>query len=291
MRIDGNTKLVGLIGYPVTNSLSPLIHNAAFAYLGINWCYVPLPVKPGLLADAMSGTRALGFSGFNVTMPFKVEVILFLDELDEVSRSVGAVNTVRVEEGRLVGYNTDGIGFETALAREFSYDVEGKSILVIGAGGAAKSIAVTLAQRRPSSITIFNRTPSKGIKLRELIESNAPGVDVKYLAADSCEESSVNADLIINTTPLKREEDFFFPLSILRVGKEQLVCDINYLPPLPFLQWARASGARVMDGGGMLLYQAAAAFKIWTGIEAPIEAMKLALLDALGEMGSYQEKP
>lgn len=286
MRIDGNTKLVGLIGYPIANSLSPLIHNTAFTRLGINWCYVPLPVKPGLLADAISGARALSLSGFNVTMPFKAEVTSFLDKLDEVSRSVQAVNTVRGEEGRLVGYNTDGIGFRTALERELRYDVKGKSVLIIGAGGAAKSIAIALAQRKPSSMTILNRTPSRGIELRDLVEFNAPEVDVRHLADDGCEEGSLYADLVINTTPLKREEDFFFPLSILRVGREQVVCDVNYLPPLPFLQWAHASGARVMDGRGMLLYQAAAAFEIWTGLEAPIDAMKLALLDALGEMES-----
>ena len=284
MHIDGSTRLVGIIGNPLDHSLSPTIHNAAFDYLGLNWCYVPLPVEEGNLSAGVDGIKALRFAGVNVTMPFKTEVLPLLDEVAMFAESVGAVNTILIDKGKLIGYNTDGRGFYTALVRDLGYDVKGRRVLVLGAGGASRSVTVSLALAGCQSIVIVNRSPERSRQLAEIILKSTPDIDVTWLSPDDNYDIVLaESDLIINATPLTTfNGSLRVPVSLL--NKNQIVCDLNYsLYQPPLLQEAEARGARVMDGKGMLLYQAAAAFEIWTGLDAPVEVMRVALLRALEE--------
>ena len=284
MHIDGSTRLVGIIGNPLDHSLSPTIHNAAFDYLGLNWCYVPLPVEEGNLSAGVDGIKALRFAGVNVTMPFKTEVLPLLDEVAMFAESVGAVNTIFIDKGKLIGYNTDGRGFYTALVRDLGYDVKGKKVLVLGAGGASRSVTVSLALAGCQAIVIVNRSPERSRQLAEIILKSTPDIDVTWLSPDDNYDIVLaESDLIINATPLTTfNGSLRVPVSLL--NKNQIVCDLNYsLYQPPLLQEAEARGAQVMDGKGMLLYQAAAAFEIWTGLDAPVEVMRVALLRALEE--------
>jgi len=284
MHIDGSTRLVGIVGNPLDHTLSPTIHNAAFDYLGLNWCYVPLQVEEGALSEALEGIKALRFAGVNVTMPFKTEVLPLLDEVAMFAESVGAVNTILVDKGKLIGYNTDGRGFYTALTRDLDYDVKGRRVLVLGAGGASRSVTVSLALGGCAAIVIVNRSPDRSEQLAQIIQKSAPDIEVSCLSPeDNYDIVVAESDLIINATPLTTFSGTLrVPVSLL--NKNQLVCDLNYsLYQPPLLQEAEARGAQVMDGKGMLLYQAAAAFEIWTGLEAPVEVMRVALLRALEE--------
>ena len=284
MHIDGSTRLVGIIGNPLDHSLSPTIHNAAFDYLGLNWCYVPLPVEEGNLSAGVDGIKALRFAGVNVTMPFKTEVLPLLDEVAMFAESVGAVNTILIDKGKLIGYNTDGRGFYTALVRDLCYDVKSRRVLVLGAGGASRSVTVSLALAGCQSIVIVNRSPERSRQLAEIILKSTPDIDVTWLSPDDNYDIVLaESDLIINATPLTTfNGSLRVPVSLL--NKNQIVCDLNYsLYQPPLLQEAEARGAQVMDGKGMLLYQAAAAFEIWTGLDAPVEVMRVALLRALEE--------
>jgi len=284
MHIDGSTRLVGIVGNPLDHTLSPTIHNAAFDYLGLNWCYVPLQVEERSLPEALEGIKALRLAGVNVTMPFKTEVLPLLDEVAMFAESVGAVNTILVDKGKLIGYNTDGRGFYTALTRDLDYDVKGRRVLVLGAGGASRSVTVSLALGGCAAIVIVNRSPDRSEQLARIIQKSAPDIEVSCLSPeDNYDIVVAESDLIINATPLTTFSGTLrVPVSLL--NKNQLVCDLNYsLYQPPLLQEAEARGAQVMDGKGMLLYQAAAAFEIWTGLEAPVEVMRVALLRALEE--------
>jgi shikimate dehydrogenase len=284
MHIDGSTRLVGIVGNPLDHSLSPAIHNAAFDYLGLNWCYVPLPVEEEGLPAAVAGIRELRFAGVNVTMPYKTDVLPLLDEVAAFARSVGAVNTILIDKEKLIGYNTDGRGFYTALVRDMGYDVKGRKVLVLGAGGASRSVTVSLALAGCSSIVIVNRSPERSEQLAGIIRRSAHDIDVRWLSPDENYDLIVaESDVIINATPLTTfNGSLRIPVSML--NRNQIVCDLNYsLYQPPLLQEAEARGAQVMDGKGMLLYQAASAFEIWTGLEAPVEVMRVALMRALEE--------
>lgn len=285
MHIDGNTRLVGIIGNPLDHTLSPIIHNSAFDYMGLDWCYVPLTVEEESLEPALEGIRALRFAGVNVTMPFKTEVLPLLDEVAMFAESVGAVNTILLDKGKLIGYNTDGRGFYTALVRDLGYEVRGRKILVLGAGGASRGVTVSLALAGCESIVIVNRSPERSRQLSEIILKSAPEVEVTWLSPDDNYDMAVaDSDVIINATPLTTFSGSSLRVPVAMLNKNQLVCDLNYsLYQPPLLQEAEARGAQVMDGKGMLLYQAAAAFEIWTGLEAPVEVMRMALLKALEE--------
>jgi shikimate dehydrogenase len=195
------------------------------------------------------------------------------------------VNTVLMDKGRLIGYNTDGRGFYTSLARDVGYEVKGRRVLILGAGGAARSVTVSLALAGVSSITIVNRSADRSRQLTEIIESSAPEVSVSWLTPDDNYDLVVaDSDIIINATPLTAFQGSVLRVPVAMLNRNQLVCDLNYsLYQPPLLQEAEARGAQVVDGKGMLLYQAAAAFEIWTGLEAPVEVMRMALLKALEE--------
>lgn len=285
--IDGETQLVGLIGYPIDYTLSPLIHNEAFGELGLNWVYVPLRVPPGMLEVAMRGLSALGFKGANVTIPHKVEAVDYLDRVEGDAEHLGAVNTVSCREEGLVGYNTDVEGFARSI-REAGINVEGESALVIGAGGAARAVVLALARMGASVIYLANRTRQRAEELASRLKGVIEGAEISIRTFDQ-EGLNVGREcgVVVNCTPLAVGEEGEIPIdySVFRGG--QWAVDLNYyLRATAFLRAAEARGARTLNGEGMFIHQAALSFRIWTGKEAPLEAMKRALRKGLGRIES-----
>ncbi len=276
LSINGQAKLVGLIGYPVKHSLSPAMHNSAFAALGLNWCYVPLPVLPEQLGEAVAGLRALSFVGANVTVPHKETVMSYLDHVTLEAQAIGAVNTIVVREGRSVGYNTDWRGFLTALS-EGGFDPQGKRAVVLGAGGAARAVVYALAQAG-AQVTVLNRTPARAQALIQDFTPLFPPLSLLSfpLTLRTLEERTVEAHLLVNTTPvgLWPEVDRSPWPEGLPFPGHLAVFDLVYNPcQTKLLRQARAAGSKVIGGLGMLVHQGAAAFELWTGEKAPVETM------------------
>jgi shikimate dehydrogenase len=270
---DSRTTVVGVIGYPVRHSLSPLLHNTAFAALGLNWTSVAFEVAPGQTGPALDGMRALGLAGLSVTMPHKAEAAVRVDECSAVATKLGAVNCVINRDGTLRGENTDGAGFLASLARAAGFDPAGKRCLVIGAGGAARAVVLALADEG-ATVTVINRTPARAQEVAALAGAAARDVP------------PAEADLVVNATPVGMEGasagggDWLVPPAILHPG--QLVVDLVYAPrPTRWLAAAAAAGARTVDGLGMLVHQAAAQLELWTGMPAPVDAMWRAAVDAV----------
>jgi len=279
--IDAHTQLVGLIGWPVEHSLSPRMHNTAFSALSLNWGYVPLPVRPGLIEDAISGLAALGFRGANVTIPYKEAVIPFLQRLSSEAESIRAVNTIVVEEdGTLIGHNTDSSGFIATL-RDVGFDPKGRSAVVCGAGGAARAAVHGLLEAGVKEITVLNRNLERA---EELISAfvDAP-VHAGRLSPENLIKETGDADLLVNATPVgmwPHVDRSIWPGNIAVPG-HLTVFDLVYNPiATQLLQQARASGTRGISGLEMLLHQGAAAFELWIGDSAPVEAMRAALKEA-----------
>ena len=262
-----------MIGWPLEHTLSPIIHNAALRNLGIDWVYLALPVAPESLPDAIAGFRALGVMGVNVTMPHKETVIPHLDEISGDARSVGAVNTIQHIGGRLIGHNTDVDGFREFLLSDAGADVGGKRGLVLGAGGAARAVVKALADLGASEILIAARRKEQGENLVPL----GPGVATAVSWEEAAARAS-SADVIVNATPLGGDGG---PLPGASFHPDQLVVDLVYDPPnTPLVEQAKAQGADAWGGLGMLVHQAAASFRIWTGQDPPIEIMSAAALHA-----------
>jgi shikimate dehydrogenase len=273
-------KLYAVIGDPIGHSMSPVMHNDLFSFYGIEADYLPFQVKSENLKDAVNGFRAIGAGGFNVTVPHKSDIIQYLDDVDELAHSIGAVNTVVNEGGRLVGYNTDGPGFLKGLNALYPV-INGKKVLVLGAGGAAKAIYFTLAKEKPAVIDIANRTVERAIKLigecPYSIVSTAHSLDEAGKHIDEY-------DLIVQTTMIgmtpKVEEQ---PLDLKNINPQAMVCDIIYNPlETLLLQNARQKGAKIQNGIDMFVYQGALAFEKWTGIFPDVTRMREIVLQKLG---------
>lgn len=280
MKIDGKTKLTGIIGYPIEHTLSPVFQNAAFKKVGLNWVYLPLLVRPIQLGSAIKGLKALNFVGINVTMPHKREVIKYLDELSPTVRISGVANTILFKKNSLVGYNTDGQGFVESLKRNVKFSPRGKNVLLIGAGGAAKSIAVSLALAGIKRLVIINRTPERAQRLQRLIHDNFPRCIVKVLAANDEKIVSLQSEsqLIVNATSIGMLSNPGLPIGMENIGRKHLVYDVIYEPTeTQFLIDAKKRGAKTLNGAYMLLYQGIASWQIWTGQSAPVAAMTAAL--------------
>ncbi|ADL58287.1 shikimate 5-dehydrogenase [Methanothermobacter marburgensis str. Marburg] len=278
--ITGNTQLTGIIGYPLTHSLSPQMHNAAFKALGMDWAYVPFPVKPSGLEEAVRGLRALNVRGVNVTIPHKESVLEYIGEVDETASLIGAVNTLKFEDETIMGYNTDASGCLRALEEVTS--VDGSSVIILGAGGAARACAFQLAVRG-ASVTILNRTPERARALAEDIKG-ALDIRVKYGGYELIPACVEGADILIDTTPVgmypHMDDEPLVKAELMHEGL--VVYDLVYNPPETcLLREARAAGAVPVSGLRMLLYQGAEAFRIWSGREPPLDVMEKALLDAL----------
>ena len=285
--ITGKTTVTGIIGSPVSHSLSPVMHNGAFAALGLDWIYVPFPVAPESLPQGVAGLAALGVAGFNVTIPHKVAIIPFLGRISPEAELIGAVNVVVLQGGELVGYNTDGIGLLKALQREFGFDPAGRSVLVLGAGGAARSAVATLGSAGARVVALANRSAAAADALVAGLAPQLPGVELSAHTLERLRDASFlgSFDLIVNTTSVGMGGDSFEGLSLMGLKPGLLVYDMVYAPPLtPLLAQARACGVQGANGIGMLVAQGEAAFAIWTGQSAP-EGCMAAALSKLGRPG------
>lgn len=277
-RVGGATRVAGVIGWPVEHSLSPQIHNAAFAALGLDWTYVPLPVPPGAMRAAVDGLVALGFRGANVTMPHKTDAAELADELSDDASRLRAVNTFVVQGDRLTGHNTDVAGFDRFLRRDAGFEPQGRSALVYGAGGAARAVALALALAGLGTLTVAVRDPSRAGD----VEAAVDGAGVQVARASFGEVAGRRADLVVNATPLGADGRGSPPLPSL--GPGVLVVDLLYRPAQTPLQLeARAAGAEAFGGLGLLLHQAALSFELWTGTPAPLDVMSAAALGVLAE--------
>lgn len=270
MPINGATELYGIIGNPVAHSLSPAMHNAAFAVLGLNKAYLPFPVQD--VAGAMTGLRALGIKGASVTIPHKQAVIEYLDTIDPVAEKIGAVNTLIINDDKIHGANTDWLGANRALAEKIN--LKGASVLLLGAGGSARAIGFGLLEAG-ASLTIASRTPEKGQAL-------ARQLDCPWLPLT--EAATAKAEALVNTTSLGMPPQHeLLPIAQEALANFEVVMDIVYAPlATRLLQEAEQIGCQTVNGLAMLLYQGAAQFEIWTGLKAPLEVMRQSLLTSLG---------
>ena len=274
-RVGGSARTVGVIGWPVEESLSPLIHNTAFIALGLEWVYVPLPVEPGRLSDALAGLTALGFAGANVTMPHKTETADLIGELSEDAARLRAVNTLVTTPAGLVGHNTDAPGFERFLSEDAGFDAAGRTAVLLGGGGAARACALALARSGAAEIVVALRDPAKSDELRSSVSGYE--TELHVVAFDDAAESE--PDLVVNATPLGSDGE---QLPLPRLTPETTVVDLLYRPTVTPLQvTAKEAGAAAFGGLGLLLHQAALSFELWTGQPAPLAAMSAAALAAL----------
>lgn len=282
------TNILGIIGYPIGHTFSPLMHNTAIKHLGLDYIYLPFEVKKENMALAIGGLKGLGINGINVTIPHKESVISYLDNLDDNARFIGAVNTIKLEDGRLKGYNTDGLGFLKSLKIDAQENAKGKNIIILGAGGAARAIAIQMALEEANSIIIANRTGERGEELAVHINAKCKMQNVKCkvkaisLRDNSLVEYFKKADIIINTTSVGMIDSNtpLFPYNY--ISDRHLVCDIVYKPiETKLLKEASVRGARFLNGLGMLIYQGSLSFKIWTGHEMPVEIVKKVLMEEL----------
>ncbi|UKS30415.1 shikimate dehydrogenase [Paenibacillus sp. HWE-109] len=280
--IDSHTILYGVFGDPIRHSRSPIMLNRAFQEAGINAVYAAFHVRPDELGNAVRGIRALGYRGINVTIPHKVEVMSYLDEIDEGASIVGAVNTIVNEAGKLVGYNTDGIGYVRSLKEETGIVLSGKRVLLLGAGGAARGVAYALAKEGVACIYIANRTKERAIELAETISVYTKTVG---LGLDELGDIVDEVDFVLNTTSAGMHphvDELPMPVELLR--EHHLVSDLIYNPRITrFLREAEAKGARIHGGLGMFIYQGAFAFEYWTGTPAPVAAMRQVVEQSLAE--------
>lgn len=279
--ITGKTKLLGVMGYPVEHSFSPVMYNTAFMHMGLDWVYLPFLVRPEDLSTALTGLRALSVSGVNLTIPHKETSLKYIDVLTPEASLIGAVNILRREKDDLVGHNTDGTGFLQSLAQEANFNPKGKKVVVLGAGGAARAVALTLARHGAARMIIANRTPARSAQLALEIEKKtgvkAQGIGLEPRALIT---AVPGADLVIQASPVGMHPDNTAPpwFKPEWLSPSTLVCDLIYRPrPTRFLQLAAGKGCRTLDGLGMLLYQGVQGFTWWTGLTAPVNIMRQAL--------------
>ena len=280
MKIKGSTNIVGLIGHPVEHSFSPPMHNAAFDELGMDYAYVAFNVNPTELEKAIEGAESLNIKGFNVTIPHKIEVMKYLDEIDDVAELIGAVNTIDFKN--LKGYNTDGIGAVRAIEEVTS--IKNKNVVIAGAGGASRAISFYIAKYGADSLTILNRNVDKAQSLAGDVSNSGLIDDVKSDSINEINAYLADADILVDTTPLGMHPHINDqPIATAENMHDELVVfDAVYNPnETVLLKQAIEAGAKPVYGIKMLLYQGAESFKIWTGADAPVDIMEKALKDTL----------
>ena len=251
--------VTGIIGYPLKTTFSPPMHNAAFKELGIDGVYVQLPVNKDKLKEAVYGLSALGFRGFNVTIPYKKDVMEYLDEISIEATSIDAVNTVSIEENKLKGFNTDIYGFEESL-NKYEIDLAGKKVLLIGAGGVAYACSYIINKKKPSSFIITDIIEEKAKNLSRIYQADV-------IESEKVENIASDSDIVLNATPLDLQMQI-----LTRMKENSVYYDINYK-----FKINEQKGVKVVNGSLMLILQGARAFTIWTGQDAPIEVMKKAI--------------
>jgi shikimate dehydrogenase len=279
LKLVGTGDFAGVIGWPLEETLSPAIHNAAFRALHIDCAYYLWQVPPERLVEAVGGLRALSAVGANVTIPHKETVMEHLDVVSGDASEVGAVNTIQRVGDRLIGHNTDVDGFREFVAGDAGIDLAGKKVVVLGAGGAARAVVRASGDLKAAQVTVVARDIERAERLVSLAS------DVAVEGWDGASAAAMGADVIVNATPVGAKGDD--PLPDHRWRPEQVALDLLYLPPItPFMERARAAGAESWGGLGMLVRQAAASFRIWTGQDPPLGAMSAAAVHAIGISGS-----
>jgi shikimate dehydrogenase len=282
--IHPGTTVCAILGHPVGHSLSPAIHNAAFQALGLDHVYVAHDVRPEDLPEAIRGARALGYRGLSITIPHKVAALGWMDEVDETARGIGCINTVVIEGGRLLGHNSDGLGALGAL-RSAGADPSGRQVLLLGSGGAARAIAMTLARHAPPDrLVILGVLPDElGALVRDLETRAHYRAEGRALDQAALNAELARADVLLHTTPVgmhPNREQSLVPADLLHGGL--VVFDAVYNPrETRLLGEARAAGARVIEGVEMFLGQAVVQFELWTGHPAPTEVMRRVLEERL----------
>lgn len=274
--IDVETRLVGLLGDPLGHSFSPAMHNEAFQTLGLNYFYLPIEVRSSDLKDVAIGISKMNFAGYNVTIPHKIQIMDCIDHVDGLARKIGAVNVVTLKDGVSTGYNTDGEGFIRSLEAETGISVRGKRHFIIGCGGAARAIAMTMAFRGAEKIFICNRTEQKAHDLSDEINGTVGFCsEVIPLATTRIRAALRQSDVLVNTTSVGMHPDTDrMPIDGDLIPEGLIVSDIVYNPvKTKLLKTAEAKGCHVVNGLGMLVYQGAEAFRMWTGVEPPVDRM------------------
>ena len=281
------TQRLGIIGYPIGHSISPIFQQAGLDHLGIDATYEKWEVTPEGVGDFVAGLRAPGTLGLNIPVPHKQAVIPFLDEVDEWATAAGAVNTIVNHDGHLTGHNTDGPGFLRALLVETGYDPSRTRALILGAGGAARGILLALIRGGVDSLVIANRTLERAETLAQLSSDNGVGSEAISLSGDALTEAAASADLIVNCTTMGMShgpDEHGSPISAAQIPATAIVNDVVYTPLLtPILKEAAAAGATALGGLHMLVYQGVLSFQMWTGVDAPVDVM---LAAATAEMTS-----
>ncbi len=275
--LKGTTNIVGLIGNPVSHSLSPAMHNSAFRAMQMDWSYLLFHVYPDHLEAAVKGVRSLGLSGVNVTVPYKERALAFVDEISAEAEQIGAVNTINVCGDRLVGSNTDWAGFLRHLA-EINFNPNGCRALILGSGGSARAVAYALLSEG-ATVTICGRDILKMSTIIERFKKQFGPELINSLIYEQLQEFLNGIDVIVNTTPLGMYPDIGsspWPQDV-EFPKCELAYDLIYNPiKTRFMKLAEVNGVKSMNGLGMLVYQAALSFEIWTGAQAPLQIMRAA---------------
>lgn len=270
--INGKTKIIGVIGKNIENSLSPLIHNQIILKYSLNFCYLPFQIAEADLSQAIQGIKALNIKGINITFPYKEKVIEFLDQVEESARRIGAINTIVNNKGLLIGYNTDVIGFKKSLQEDGKFAIKEEKAVILGAGGAARAVVYALLEEGIEEIYIFNRTPEKAEKIKQDLLPFFPGSSINTfpLEKERLKDKIEEVHLIVNVTSLGMlpqidktplpDEKLFHP--------DLLAYDLIYHPTKTlFLRQAERAGAKIMNGLPMLVYQGIESFYLWTGLK------------------------
>ena len=277
MQIDGSTRIVGVFGHPIAHTASPAMHNAAFDRFGMNWRYLAFDVDPARLGGALHGIADLNFAGVNLTVPHKILALDIVDEVDKQARLLGAVNTVIVDGHELHGFNTDGYGFVRGLREDFGLELRGRRVLILGAGGAGRALAIQAAMDGAAAIFLANRTVSKAFQVVGEIRKIVPHAFTVALPLQPAHIAKHldEVDLVVNATSIGLGDDAS-PIPAQILTPDLFVLDLIYRPTR-LLREAASAGCTVSDGETMLLHQGAAAFTLWTGQPAPVEVMQEAL--------------
>jgi shikimate dehydrogenase len=272
--LSAATRVAAVIGRPIRHSLSPALYNAAFDALGLDWVFLAFDVAEGDGEAAVTAMRTLGIEGMSVTMPHKEAAARAVDRLSPAARDLGAVNSVLLRAGELVGENTDGAGLLDALRRDEGFDPAGARCLVLGAGGAARAVVRALGQGGAADVAVFGRTRARAEAAAALAgEGVGRPVD---------DPADVEYDVLVNATPVGMPDSPGMPVPVESLRPGTLIVDLIYHPPVtPLLQAARAQGAVAVNGLGMLIHQAAHQFRLWTGEDPPLEVMSAAALAAI----------
>ncbi|OVE76060.1 shikimate dehydrogenase [bacterium E08(2017)] len=279
MRLSGHTTPFAVLGHPIGHSLSPVMHNASIESLGMDAIYLAFDVEPSLLMETLPAMRNLGFEGVNLTVPLKEVAYNGIDKLDDSARILGAVNTVQfLDDNTMVGHNTDGKGFLLSLKEDLDCTPEGLKVFMLGSGGAGRAVALTCAMNGASSVMVTDIDDDRSAKLASEINELAPGVTTAAVSSDAQKDASLEADLIVQASPVGMNPSDTPLLHADAFRNGQMLFDLVYMyPETGIMKLASDAGAKTANGLGMLMHQGAYAFKIWTGKDADTAVMRQAL--------------